>query len=138
MTQQTPSKPLPGIDEENRPFWEYCKKHELRVQKCGNCGTLRYPITSICPNCMSMDFEWAKMSGKGKVYSFAIIRRASHPAFANEIPYTVAIIQLDEGPRLESNVIGIDPQQVKVDMPVEVVFDDLSDEISLPKFKPVS
>ena len=134
---QAPAKPLPSIDEENKPFWEACKKHELRLQKCTSCGTIRFPITPICANCMSMDYEWAKMSGRGKVYSYSIIRRASHPAFAGEIPYDVAIIQLEEGPRMISSVVGIDSREVRIDMPVEVVFEDMSDEISLPKFKPV-
>ncbi|MFC2038249.1 Zn-ribbon domain-containing OB-fold protein [Chloroflexota bacterium] len=130
------SKPLPGIDGENKPFWDYCKKHELRMQKCLQCGTIRYPVSPICQNCLHMEFEWEKLSGKGKVYSFTIIRRASHPGFAGEVPYTVAIIELEEGTRLISNVIDCKPEDVWVEMPVEVVFEDINDEIALPKFKP--
>ncbi len=130
------TKPLPGIDDENKPFWDYCKQHELRMQKCLKCGTIRYPASPICPHCLHMESEWAKLSGKGKVYSFTIVRRSAHPAFAEEVPYTVAIIELEEGPRLTSNVIGIPPDEVKVDLPVEVVFEDITDEFALPKFKP--
>ena len=130
------SKPLPGIDEENKPFWDYCKQHELRMQKCTDCGSFRYPINSICPHCLSMEFEWKKLSGKGKVYSYSIIHQARHPAFAGDVPYTVAIIELEEGTRLTSNIVGCKPEDVRVDMPVEVVFDDITEEFSLPKFKP--
>ena len=132
------SKPLPGTDEENKPFWNYCKQHELRMQKCLQCGKIRYPVSPICPHCLSMESEWVKLSGKGRVYSFAIIRRAPHPAFAGEVPYTVAIIETEEGPRLISNVIGCRPEDVQIDMPVEVVFEDITEEFALPKFKPLA
>ena len=130
------SKPLPQVDEENAPYWEYCKKHELRLQKCTQCGHIRARISTVCPKCNSTEHEWAKMSGKGKVFSYIIYHRAFHPAYANEIPYNVAIIELEEGPRMQSNVdCGID--EIKIEMPVEVYFEDTSDDISLPKFRPV-
>jgi len=83
-----------------------------------------------------MDFEWVKTSGKGKIYSFVVYHVAFHPAFEQEIPYVVAIIQLSEGPRMESNIIGCKPEEVKIDMPVEVFFEDVTEEIAVPKFKP--
>ena len=137
MTQEY-TKPLPVIDEENKPFWDYCKQHELRNQKCLQCGELFYPPSTICPYCLHLESEWVKLSGKGLVYSFIIVRRPSHPAYAKDIPYTVAIIELEEGIRMISNVIGCEPEEVRVDMPVEVVFEDINEEITLPKFKPVS
>jgi uncharacterized OB-fold protein len=85
-----------------------------------------------------MEAEWEKLSGKGTVFSFIIYRLAYHPAYQNDIPYVVAIIQLDEGPRMESNVTDCEVEDVKIDMPVEVYFDDVTDTISLPKFKPTS
>jgi len=131
-------KPLPAIDEDNKPFWDYCKQHELRMQKCLQCGELFYPPSAMCPHCQHMKSEWVKLSGKGKVFSFIIVRRASHPAFAKETPYVVAIIETAEGQRFASNVIGCKPEDVKIEMPVEVVFEDLTKEVSLPKFKPVA
>ena len=131
-------KPLPLIDEENTPYWEYCKKHELRLQKCTECGLIRSRISVICPNCNSMESEWVKLSGEGKVFSFIIYHRAFHPAYANDIPYNVAIIELNEGPRIQSNVTDCDVNEIKIDMPVEVYFDDVSEDISLPKFRPIS
>lgn len=137
MTQEY-TKPLPGTDEENKPFWDYCKQHELRMQKCLQCGKIRYPVSPICPHCLHLESEWVKLSGKGRVYSFTIVRRAAHPGFAGEVPYTVAIIETEEGTRLISNVVGCKPEDVKVDMPVEVIFEDITEEFALPKFKPAA
>ena len=129
-------KPLPIINEETKPYWEYCQKHELRMQKCTQCGHIRFPISILCPQCHSMDSQWEKLSGKGSIYSYTVYRVAYHPAFKNDIPYVVAIIQLDEGPRMESNIIGCKPENVKIEMRVEVSFEDVTAEVSLPKFKP--
>ena len=137
MMNQKIEKPLPGIDEDNKPFWDYCRQHELRMQKCSQCSQLFYPPSALCPHCHSMKSEWVKLSGKGKVFSFVIVRQAPHPAFAKDAPYVVAIIETAEGPRFASNVIGCKPEEVKIDMPVEVVFEDVNKDIALPKFKPV-
>jgi len=133
---QSHSKPVPVADIDTKPFWDYCKKRELRVQKCLKCGKLHYPPNSICPNCLNMGSEWVKLSGKGQVYSFIVVHRRYHPAFAAEIPYVVAIIETEEGIRMLSNVIGCKPDAVKIGMPVEVVYEDVSPEFTLPKFKP--
>jgi len=128
-------KPLPVTNEDNAPYWEYCHKHELRMQKCTPCGHIRFPVSVICPKCHSMESEWTRLSGKGKVYSYVIYHLAYHPSYKNDIPYAVAIIQLDEGPRMESNITGCKVEDIKIDMPVEVYFDDVTEDISLPKFK---
>ena len=130
------NKPLPVINGETQPFWQYCKKHELRMQKCKQCGHIRYPISIVCPQCSSIEAEWVLLGGNGTIYSFAIYRVAYHPAFKDDVPYVVAIIQLAEGPRMESNIIGCKVEDVKVEMPVTVYFDDVTDQIALPKFRP--
>ena len=132
------AKPLPAVDEDNKPFWDYCKQHELRMQKCLKCGKLHYPASMICPHCHHLESEWVKLSGKGRVYSFIVVHRVYHPGFANEVPYTVATIELEEGTRLLSNVIRCQPKDVRVGMPVKVVFEDVTEEFSLPKFQPVA
>jgi uncharacterized protein len=137
MMNQKIEKPLPGIDEDNKPFWDYCKQHELRMQKCSRCGKLYYPPSAMCPHCMNMKSEWVKLSGKGKVFSFVVVRQAPSPAFAKDAPYVVAIIELEEGQRLTSNVIGCKPEDVKINMAVEVVFEDVTKDIAIPKFKPI-
>jgi uncharacterized OB-fold protein len=131
-------KPLPVIDEDTAPYWKYCKSHELRMQKCGSCGHIRFPAGILCPKCHSMEAEWTKLSGKGRIYSFVIFHHAFHPSYKNDIPYAAAIIQLDEGPRLDSNITGCSLEDIRIDMPVEVYFDDVTDDISLPKFRPVT
>ncbi len=137
IRNQEYNKPLPGINEENKPFWDYTKQHEFRVQKCLKCGELFYPPSPMCPHCQHLESEWVKLSGKGKVYSFVIVRRANHPGFAKDAPYVVAIIQMAEGTRFTSNITGCKPEEVYIEMPVEVVFEDVTKEISLPKFRPV-
>ena len=131
-------KPLPLINEDNRPYWEYCKKHELRMQKCEGCGHIRFPVSILCPNCHSMDAVWTKLSGKGSIFSYIVFRIPYHESYKEDIPYTVAIIKLDEGPRMESNLIVQDPEDIRIDMPVTVFFDDVTIDVSLPKFKPAA
>jgi len=135
MTDYT--KPLPIITDDNREYWNYCKAHEFRMQKCRDCGHIRFPPNILCPKCHSMEAEWVKLSGRGKIYSFVVYRVPYHPGYTNDIPYDVAVIQLDEGPRMDSNITGIEISELKVDMPVEVYFDDVTEEVSLPKFRPV-
>jgi uncharacterized OB-fold protein len=128
-------KPLPIITDDNRPYWEYIRKHELRMQKCTQCGFIRFPVSIVCPKCHAMDAEWVKLSGKGIIYSYVIYRIAYHPAYQNDIPYVVAIIQLEEGPRMESNITGCRMEDVKINLPVEVIFEDVTDTVTLPKFQ---
>ena len=131
-------KPLPVINEDTAPYWEYCRNHELRMQKCQQCGYIRFPASIVCPKCHSLEAEWTKLSGKGKVYSFIIYHQVYHPSYKDDLPYAVAIIQLDEGPRMESNIIGFKMEDIKIDMPVEVVFENVTNEITLYKFKPAT
>lgn len=131
-------KPLPIVTDDNREYWEYCKKHELRMQQCKNCSYIRFPPSILCPRCHSMDTEWIKLSGRGEIYSFVIYRVPYHPSYADDIPYVVAFIQLTEGPRMESNITDCNAEDVQIDMPVDVYFHDVTDEISLPKFRLVN
>jgi uncharacterized OB-fold protein len=130
------TKPLPQPDADTRPFWEGCKKHELRFQKCSKCGHVRWPPSILCPACHATDTAWIKASGKGTVYTFAVYHRAFHKAFQDDIPYVTAAIELEEGPRLLSNIVGCRPEEVYCDMPVEVTWEDVTKEFSLPKFRP--
>jgi uncharacterized OB-fold protein len=135
MTAYT--KPLPLITEDNKVYWEYCKKHELRMQKCLQCGYIRFPPSILCPKCHSMEVEWVKLNGQGRIYSYVVFRMAYHAAYQNDIPYAVAIIQLEEGPRMESNIVDCKLEDIKIEMPVEVVFEDIDERVTLPKFRPV-
>ncbi|MBI2979535.1 MAG: Zn-ribbon domain-containing OB-fold protein [Chloroflexi bacterium] len=130
------TKPLPDPTIETKPFWDYCKKHELRMQKCAQCGHIRFPPGIVCPKCHSMEAEWVKLSGKGKIFSFVIFHYVYNKAFKDDVPYASASIELDEGPRMMSNIIGCKLEDIKINMPVEVHFEDITGEFALPKFKP--
>jgi len=129
------TKPVPTLDDLNRPFWDGCRKGELRLQKCCSCGHVRYPIAAYCPECLSEEAEWTPLSGRGTVFSTIVFHQVYHPAFKNDVPYNVSLIQLDEGPRMFSNVVGVPPGSVKVGERVEVLFDAVTDELTLPRFR---
>ncbi len=130
------AKPIPTPSEDSRPYWEAAKNHQLKLQQCRACNAFRFPPAEVCSECTSDAYDWNPVSGKGRVFSFVIYHRAYHPGFQGEIPYVVGVIELDEGPRMLSNVVGCKPEEVRCDMPVEVAFEDITDEMSLPKFQP--
>jgi uncharacterized OB-fold protein len=117
------------------PFFEAAHRHQLVVQRCAGCGALRFPARSICSTCLSREATWVPVAGRGTVFSFAIQHQAVHPGFAAEVPYAVIVVQLEEGPRLLSNLVDCPTADVRVGMPVEVVFDALTPELTLPKFR---
>jgi hypothetical protein len=133
------TKPLPTPDRETEPFWQACAAHELRAQRCTQCGKFRWPPSPLCPHCRSWDFEWAQIEPMGRVHSFVVVYYSASPVFAAEIPYVVAHITMDgtDGAvRLISNIVDCPSEKVWVGMPVSVVFDDVTPEVSLPKFRP--
>ncbi len=119
-------------------FWEGAKRHELLIQKCQSCGSFYFYPRSICPNCLSDDVDWVKVRGRGKIYSFTVSYRYPSPGFKADVPYNIAIVELEEGVRLMSNIVECNNEDLKIDMPVEVVFDDVTPEVTIPKFKPAS
>ena len=128
--------PLPAIDEDSRPFWESCKRHAMAIQRCTGCGHMRFPPRSVCPKCLSDQAEWTPVSGRGTVYAPITFYHVYRPIWANEVPYNVSIVELAEGPRMWSNVIDIDPDAVQAGLPVQVTYVDVTDEVTLPKFRP--
>jgi uncharacterized OB-fold protein len=130
-------KNFPQPSPETAVYWEACRQHQLKVQECKQCGHYQFYPRIICTNCMSEDVEWIEASGRGEVISFTIVRRPVSRAYADETPYVVALIKLEEGPNLMSNIIECDVESVEIGMSVEVVFEDWSEEISIPKFRPI-
>jgi uncharacterized OB-fold protein len=126
----------PTPTPESQPFWDACARHELIIQQCRSCDLFWFPPSNRCQHCWSGDFEWTPVSGRGEVYSFTVYHRAYAAELVDQLPYVVGIIQLGEGPRLVSNVVGCEPGEVRVGMPLEVVFCDLADGGSLPAFRP--
>ncbi len=130
------AKLIPQVTRELKPFFDAARNNQLALQKCDDCGKLRFPAAPLCLACDSPKASWVPVSGKGEVFSFTIMHRAYHPAI--KVPYTLAVIELKEGAKITSNVIGIEPAKVKCGMPVEVVFEKLNDEVTLPKFRPAA
>ncbi len=131
------AKPVPRIDEESKGFWEACQRHELYVQRCRDCSRLRYYPRALCPACLSDDTEWVRCSGRGTVYTFTATYQNQAPGFRDEVPYVLAYVELAEGVRVLTNIVGCAPDAVRIGMPVEVVFEDVTPDVTLPKFKPV-
>jgi uncharacterized OB-fold protein len=135
-TVAKPRKPLPRPAPESVPFWDAAKNHRLELPRCNACGNFWFPPSRSCPHCLASDFTWTPVSGRGTVFSFVVFHRVYHPAYEGEVPYVVALIALEEGPRMLSNIVGIAPDKVRCDIPVKVVFDDVADGVTLPKFTP--
>jgi hypothetical protein len=133
--QPLPDKPLPTIDAGNEPFWTAAEQGRLSVQRCLDCGHLRFPVQSLCPRCLSSRLEWTELSGRGEVFASIVYHRAFHPAYRGDTPYNLVIVQLDEGPRMFSNVVGEDAGAVAVGDRLDVVFDQVADHIHVPRFR---
>ena len=127
-------KPVPAITAEMRPFFEAAARNELRVQRCTACGTHRFPARAICSECLSLESEWVPVSGRGEIFSFNVMHQVYHPGFAGEVPYAVVVVKLAEGPKMISNLVGVSPQGIRIGMPVRVVFERITDDVTLPKF----
>lgn len=115
------------------PFWEAVKSHELKLQRCASCRRWLVPPRPMCPGCQSADSEWVPVSGKGKIYSWVSYAESPHPGFSS--PHTVVLVELEEGPRLVSNPVDIAAGDLEIGMPVQVVFQDVNDELTLFKFE---
>jgi len=131
-------KPVPELEGLHGEFYGFCKKHELRFQRCTSCNTWRHTPREICADCGSWDWEWTQSSGKGRVFTWTTVARALHPAFKDSCPLAPAIIEMEEGVRILSNVTDCPPDELEMDMAVEVDFDDITDEITLPMFRRAS
>lgn len=131
-------KPLPRPTPWSKPFWDGCKNRNLLIQQCKNCKKHIFYPKLFCPFCLSKDLSWVEATGKGKIYSYTIVHSYQPTEFSEDVPYVIAIIDLDEGVRMMSNIVDYNPEEVRCDMNVEVVFEEVTDEFTLPKFKPVS
>ena len=132
----TIDKPLPRPTEDSGPYWEAAHHGELRMQRCGDCGLVRFPPSLLCARCLSETVEWVRLSGRGTVFSWIVVHQSQHPAFNADTPYNVTIVELEEGPRLHTQLVGCTNDAIHIGMPVEVVFDQINDEVTLPKFRP--
>jgi len=129
-------KPLPRVDEEGRGYWEALVRHELYFQRCAECATNIFPPRALCPACLSSATTWVRASGRGTVYSFTVTHQNQAPGFRESLPYVLAVVQLDEGPRMMTNIVGCAPDAVQIGMAVQVEYEDATGEITLAKFRP--
>jgi uncharacterized protein len=136
LSDEDVRKPLPVSTEWSRPFWEGARQHKLLLKKCARCGHIDHPPYLFCTECMAEEHEWIPASGKGTLYSYAVNTFGVPFPFWDDMPYVLAIIDLDEGPRVISNIVECDLERLENQMKLEVVFDDVSPEVTLPKWKP--
>lgn len=135
-TEYTKPLPRPLSPELTRPFWEAARRHELHMPRCTTCDYVFFYPRSECPRCLSTHLEWVQVSGRARLHSFTIVQQPANAAFRDDVPYVYAVVQLDEGPRLVSNIVQCDINALRVDMSLEAVFDDVTLEWTLVKFRP--
>lgn len=135
MPQDYPG-PIPKPTPETQPYWDATKRHVLMIQLCDGCGQHYFYPRPLCPHCFSRDVRWVQVSGRGRLHTYTINYRPPRK-FPTQSPIIIAIVELDEGPRVMTNIVGTDadPAKLRCDAPVEVVFEDITDEITLPKFR---
>lgn len=131
MTEYT--RPIPQADDESREFFDGARAHKLMLMRCRGCGAWRLPSRPRCPDCWSTDTAWEQASGRGTLYSFAIMHQ-KFPGFEGETPYAYAVVELEEGPRIVSNIVGVPDDELRVDMPLVAYFDDVADDATLVRF----
>ena len=139
MTEETLQPlpiPVPSID--NQAFWEACNRGELVIQHCPRCDVLRHPPRPMCPGCRSKELGWKKVSGLGTVYSYTVTHQAIHPSLRGRVPWTVIMVDLDEGVRMISHIVDCSAEDVRIGMRVEVVFEEVEAGVTLPYFRPAA
>ncbi len=135
---QPATKPVPVPDEISAPFFAGTREGKLMLQHCTACGTWSFPVRERCPHCFAAKLEWRQSSGRGTLYTFTIMHQVMNPGFASSVPYNVAQVDLEEGVRMVSNVVGIDNKALRVGMKLEAVFEVAGEDVRIPKFRPVA
>lgn len=131
-------KPLPVVQPWSKPFWESARQHKLMIQKCNDCGRNIFYPRKQCPECWSVNLGWFQASGKAKIYSYSVTMAGVEERFAEDLPYILALVDLEEGIRMMTNIVDCKPDEVYIGMDVKVFFKDVTEEFSLPMFRPIS
>lgn len=126
----------PAVDWETRAFWEGCGRHELVLQRCRDCGQVQHRPRALCASCLSGSIEHFRASGLGHVHTFTVTQQNQAPGFREALPYVLAYVDLEEGPRLLTNVVGCDPDQVRIGMPVRADYVDVEGGLAVLRFRP--
>lgn len=132
------NKPIPIPQPESDRYWEGTRRGELWLRKCLRCEKGYFYPRDICPSCFSRETDWFRSSGQGTLYTFAIVHRAPHPGFAEDAPYIVALVEVEDGVRIPTNIVNVEPapENLRVGMAMRVVYEKITPEITLPKFEP--
>ena len=135
MSASAAAKPIPEPSPALAPYFAAARTGRLTVQRCTGCGALRFPPRELCSTCLGTEATWQEVSGRGEIFSYNVMHQVYHPGFAAEVPYAVVVVKLEEGPKLTSNLVDCPIDEIAIGMPVEVVFEELSPEVTLPKFR---
>jgi uncharacterized OB-fold protein len=135
---QTIAKPAPVPDEISAPFFDGARAGRLMLQHCTACDAWSFPVRERCPHCFAAKLEWRPASGRGSLYTFTVMHQVMNPGFASVVPYNVAQVDLAEGVRITSNVVGVGNDALRIGMALEVVFEEVGERVSIPKFRPAA
>lgn len=134
-----PKKPVPVVNPWAKPFWDAAREERFIIQQCKDCKKYIFYPRIACPHCFSDDVQWVPASGRATVYTYTVVESNAPSAFISDMPYVIAVVRLEEGGvQMLTNIVGCKPEEVRCDMPVEVVFETLNDDFKLPKFRPAS
>ena len=130
---------LPQPDRDTQPFWDACNERRLVIQRCARCGTYRHIPRPVCHECSSFEWDWVESAGRGEVYTYIIVPHGVHPATLDTIPYNAAMVRLNDcgGALLTTNIVNCANDDIRIGMPVQVVWEDAGDGVTLPRFEPV-
>jgi uncharacterized OB-fold protein len=128
---------LPSPDDETQPFWDACREGALLMKRCLTCGEAHYYPRPFCPRCWGQDVEWEQASGRATLYTYSVVHRNDLPPWPDRVPYVAAVVDLEEGPRMLSNVVDCEPGDLRIGMALEVTFEPATDEFTFPVFRPV-
>lgn len=129
-------KIIPRPDELTAPYFEAAAEGRLAIQRCSGCGRLHHTPVVSCPGCHGDAFEWPSMSGRGTLFTYTVVQHSVHPVTVGAIPYIIALVELEEGPRVLANLRDVAPEDAHIGLPVEVFFEELDEETKLPQFRP--
>lgn len=130
-------KRVPRPSPTSAPYWEGCRNGRLMIQRCDDCCQHQFYPRNVCSACMGTNLTWTRATGRGTVRSFTVIRHPVSKAYAAEVPYVLALVRLEEGPTMMTSLVDCAPEEARIGLPVEVVFEQWSEEVTMPKFRPV-
>jgi uncharacterized OB-fold protein len=137
VTEPAVPKPRPVLEGLTAAYYEFCARGELRFQRCDDCGAWRHPPRVLCAGCGSSRWSWGRSTGRGRIFTWTVVHQAMSPAFLDEVPYAVIVVETDEGVRVVANLRGAGPEELRLDLPVEVTFETVDDTLTLPMFRPL-